>query len=34
MTKVVQHIGQAIRLENGEKRAPLFDRARPSPPAT
>jgi len=29
MTKVVQHIGQAIRFENAEKREPLFDRARP-----
>lgn len=29
MTKVVQHIGQAIKFENAEKREPLFDRARP-----
>lgn len=29
MTKVVQHIAQAIRFENAEKREPLFDRARP-----
>jgi hypothetical protein len=29
MTKVVQHIGQAIRFENAEKREPQFDRARP-----
>jgi type III restriction enzyme len=29
MTKVVQHIGQAIRFENAEKREPLFDRAHP-----
>jgi type III restriction enzyme len=29
MTKVVQHIGQAISFENAEKREPLFDRARP-----
>jgi type III restriction enzyme len=29
MTKVVQHIGQAIRFENAERREPLFDRARP-----
>ena len=29
MTKVVQHIGQAIRFENTEKREPHFDRAHP-----
>jgi type III restriction enzyme len=29
MTKVVQHIGQAIRFENTERREPLFDRSRP-----
>jgi type III restriction enzyme len=29
MTKVVQHIGQAITFENAEKREPLFERARP-----
>jgi type III restriction enzyme len=29
MTKVVQHIGQAIRFENAEKRELMFDRARP-----
>jgi type III restriction enzyme len=29
MTKVVQHIGQAIRFENAEMREPVFDRARP-----
>jgi type III restriction enzyme len=29
MTKVVQHIGQAIRFENAERYEPLFDRSRP-----
>ena len=29
MTKVVQHIWQAIRFENAEKREPVFDRDRP-----
>jgi type III restriction enzyme len=29
MTKVVQHISQAIRFENAERLEPVFDRARP-----
>ena len=29
MTKVVQHIGEAIRFENTESLEPMFDRDRP-----